>query len=396
MKAIISGAGIGGLTAALCFQHQGWAVEVFEKSSAMGEIGAGIQLSPNAMKVFEALGLDQALIAAGFLPEGIEIRMGESGMRLIRMPLGDAAIKRWGAPYLHIHRADLISVLQTALAVRAPGAVRLGVEIDGYAQDAEQVTAQLAGGGTVTGNVLVGADGIHSALRAQMLGPDTPRFTGNVAWRSVVAVDRLGNHSPDPVVCAWMGRGKHAVTYRLRGGHLANLVAVVERDDWTNESWTEKGSRDEAIGDFSGWHPTIGRMLEESDDLFRWALFDRSPLARWVDGHVALLGDAAHPMLPFMAQGAAMAIEDAWVIAKQVSQSPSITDGLQAYQSVRYGRASHIQAASRRNAKTFHQRTLPGRLVSYGPIWLAGRIAPSIGLTRQDSVYQYDVVAETR
>ncbi|MEM1148540.1 MAG: FAD-dependent monooxygenase, partial [Pseudomonadota bacterium] len=134
MKAIIAGAGIGGLTAALCFQHQGWAVEVFEKSSAMGEIGAGIQLSPNAMKVFEALGLDQALIAAGFLPEGIEIRMGESGMRLIRMPLGDAAIKRWGAPYLHIHRADLISVLQTALAARAPGAVRLGVEIEAYTQ----------------------------------------------------------------------------------------------------------------------------------------------------------------------------------------------------------------------------------------------------------------------
>ena len=394
-KAIISGGGIGGLTAALCLQQHGWDVTVLEQASKLGEVGAGIQLSPNAMKVFEALGLGEALVDIGFRPVGIEIRMGESGMTLIHTPLGEAALQRWGSPYLHIHRADLISVLQTALAERAPGAVRLGNCVETYDQDAEQVTARLETGESISGDIMVGADGIHSAVRTNMLGPYTPRFTGNVAWRAVVPVERLGKDIPDPVACAWMGRGKHAVTYLLRCGQLANLVAVVERDDWTDESWTASGTREEAMRDFADWHPIITRLIEESDTLFRWALFDRAPLSRWTDGRVALMGDAAHPMLPFLAQGAAMAIEDAWALAACVSRTETAERGLEAFQAMRYGRASAIQARSRANAKTFHQRTVPGRLKEYAPIWLAGRVAPGIALARQDPVYGYDVVSET-
>ncbi len=395
-NALIAGGGIGGLTAALCLHQHGWNVQVLEKSPQLGDVGAGIQVSPNAMKVFEALGIDQALADAGFRPEGIDIRMGVSGLNLIHAPLGDTALKRWGSPYLHIHRADLIAALETTLVTRAPANVRLGAVVRRYEQDQAGVTAILEDGEEIRGDVLIGADGIHSAIRAQMIGPDRPTFTGNVAWRAVVPVERLGQDVPDPVACAWMGRGKHAVTYLLRGGQLANLVAVVERDDWTAESWTESGTREQALADFTGWHPTITRLITESDNLFRWGLFDRPPLTTWTDGRVALMGDAAHPMLPFMAQGAAMAVEDAYALAAFLSSSLDIQTALNAYQAKRFTRASAVQAGSRANAKTFHQRTALGRLKTYGPMWLAGRIAPSIGLARQDAIYGYDIVSETR
>ncbi len=393
---IISGGGIGGLTAALCCLHQGHRVTSLEQAAELGEIGAGLQLSPNAMKVFEALGLDQQLAKVGFQPEGIELRMGVSGLKLIHAPLGETAFRRWRAPYLHIHRADLVDVLATALNERAPGTIKLNSEVKDYQQDSTGVTAQLANGQQVKGDALIGADGLHSPLRAQMLGPDAPTFTGNVAWRAVVPVERLGGDTPNPVAGAWLGRGKHAVTYLLRGGQLANFVGVVERDDWTGESWTEAGSRADAMADFEGWDRVITRLISEADTLYRWALYDRAPLSTWTDGRVALLGDAAHPMLPFMAQGAAMAIEDAWALSVCLSQDLTVPEALNAYQRIRYSRATNVQAGSRANAKTFHQRTGFGRLKTYGPIWLAGRVAPVIGLMRQDAVYGYDIIQETK
>ena len=395
MKAVITGGGIGGLTAALCLLHSGWDVEIFEAAPALGDVGAGIQISPNAMKVFEALGLADALAEAGFRPDGIELRMGVSGRRLIRAPLGDTATKRWGSPYLHLHRADLIGVLKAALEVRAPDCLRLGQSVTGYEQDSRSASAVLDGGQRATGDVVIGADGIHSAIRAQMIGADKPVFTGNVAWRAVVPVERLGADAPAPLATAFMGRGKHAVTYLLRGGTLANLVAVVERDDWTGESWSEQGRKEEALEDFADWHPSVTQMISKADSLYRWALFDRAPLATWIAGRVAMLGDAAHPMLPFMAQGAAMAIEDAWALGAKLAGASDVPAALTAYEQLRRARATDVQMSSRANAKTFHQRTLLGQLKTYGPMWLAGRIAPSIGLAQQDAIYGYDIVSES-
>ena len=393
MKVIIAGGGIGGLTAALCFQQRGWTVQLCEKSASLGEVGAGIQIPPNAMKVFAKLGVDTALKEVGFQPEAIEARMGESGQQLFSVSIAEKAARRWGAPYLHIHRADYISVLKTALEARQANAVRLDSTVHAYQNQASSVSVLFEDSTRETGDLLIGADGIHSAVRNQMLGPERPTFTGNIAWRSVVPIERLGEDLPRPTVCAWMGRGRHCVTYRLRRGELANFVGVVERDDWTIESWTEPGSIEEALRDFDGWHPTIRKILTESDALFRWALFDRAPLEKWTDGLVALLGDAAHPMLPFMAQGAAMAVEDAWVLATEASTASDLSEALRTYQHRRYVRASQMQSGSRANAKTFHKRSRLGQLATYGPMWLAGSVFPEIIYRRQDSLYGYDVTS---
>ena len=397
MKIIISGAGIGGLTAALCFARHGATVTVLERAPELAEVGAGIQIPPNAMKVFEALGLQDALAEIAFRPEAIEARMGQSGLELFNIPLAEAAIARWGAPYLHIHRADYISVLENALRMQATNAIRLGAELVSYSQNETGVTAILADGSEESGDVLIGADGIHSPVRETMLGPQAPVFTGNVAWRAVVPIEKLGDLAPRPTACAWMGAGKHCVTYRLRRGELANLVAVVERDDWTVESWpvswVERGTHEEALADFQGWHPTITRLLSEASELYRWALLDRAPLQTWVDGRVALLGDAAHPMLPFMAQGAAMAVEDAFVLADELAKSDDINKGLHAYQQRRLKRTAAVQTGSRANAKTFHRRSLAAQFATYGPMWLAGKMAPTAIHARQDWLYGHDVTA---
>ncbi|MEL7231949.1 MAG: FAD-dependent monooxygenase, partial [Pseudomonadota bacterium] len=313
--------------------------------------------------------------------------------RLFRVPLDAAALQRWGAPYLHIHRADYIAVLAKALRQADPETLRLGAEVRDYRQTETSVTVRLADGSTFSGDVLIGADGIHSIIRTQMLGPEAPRFTGNVAWRVVVPVDQLGEHAPDPTACVWMGKRRHGVTYRLRRGTLANFVGVVKRTDWTSEAWTERGNKADALADFAGWHPTIQTLLEAGSEFYRWALFDRPPLPRWVDGSAALLGDAAHPMLPFMAQGAAMAVEDGWVLARALSSELTMAQGLNRYQAARLDRTAKVQAVSRDNATTFHKSTPLSQLATYGPMWLAGRFAPALIRQRQDWLYGYDVCA---
>lgn len=390
---LIAGGGIGGLTAALCALHFGHKVTVIERARALSEVGAGLQLSPNAMKVMARLGLTDRLRAGGFTPQGVELRMGKSGHALFHAPWGEATEQRWGAPYLHIHRADLVTALAEALQSRAPKSVRLGQSVKVFSQTESGVSVTLESGETLSGDILIGADGLHSAIRAQMLGPDKPRFTGNMAWRAVVPTDTLGDHAPRPVATAWMGEGRHAVTYLLRGGALANFVGVVETDEQSTEQWDASGDKAKARRDFAGWHPTITTLIDKAEHIYKWPLYDRAPLPRWADGRVALLGDSAHPMLPFMAQGAAMAIEDSWAVMASLSEAIAPQIALKHYEASRLPRTSRVQAASRANAKTFHQRTAFGKLITYGPMWAAGRIAPGIVNARQDWLYGYDVTA---
>lgn len=394
-KAVIAGGGIGGLNAALCLHKFGWDVEILEQASELGEVGAGIQISPNGVKILRELGVANAVGENAFVPLDGQFRVGKTGMLIAKIRMGRQMEERYGAPYWHIHRADLIEALSQAVKARMPNAIRTGVTVSGYGQDGHSAWAQLTTGEQIKGDIVIGADGIKSVIREQMLGPQKPRFTGNVAWRIVIPVSELGRHAPPPSACIWFGEGKHGVTYLLRRGTLANFVGVVERDDWTVESWTEKGTREEAIADFSGWHPTITKMIGEAKAHYRWALFDRDPLTQWVDGRVALLGDACHPMLPFMAQGAVQAIEDGYVLAQSLSESRDTDAALSIYFDKRQSRTARVQLGARDNMGIFHQRTLGGKLKTYGPLWLASRIVPNKFTERNDWLYGHDVTAVT-
>ena len=395
MRVLISGGGIGGLTAALAFQKMGHQVTLLEQAARLEEIGAGLQLSPNGMRVFEALGVSARVERDAFRPRSQELRFGRSGAKILTIPLRDVSRSRWGAEYLHIHRADLVEALHGALMDRDADVVQLGQRVIGYTNTENGVVAHLDDGQNLSGDLLIGADGIHSAIRTQMIGPDAPRFTGNVAWRAVVPLSELGADIPPESACVWVGGRRHAVTYRLRRGSVANLVAVVESKDQPSESWTATGTREQALKDFAKWSPVIRRILEKAKVLNRWALFDRAPLDKWSDGRAVLLGDACHPMLPFLAQGAVMAIEDAYVLARLVTARADLSDALTCYEAIRKPRTSRVQAGARRNASLFHHGDPFTQMATYGPIWLAGQFLPSFAHGQYDWIYSHDVTAMT-
>lgn len=355
MRAIIIGAGIGGLTTALCLAHKGIASTILERADELGEFGAGIQIAPNGMHVLRALELGNAIAAKADAPPDAQFRDGKSGTLLGKVTLGQAMSRRFGAPYYTLHRADLITALADAVETRMPGSLRTAATVVGTGQDDISAWAILANGERVAGDVLIGADGIRSAVRDTLPLVAKPRFTGNMAWRAVVPVEKLQGLRLPLGVCAWLGPQRHAVTYPLRGGTMVNFVGVVERDDWHAESWTDKGSKAEALDDFKGWHRDIMALVEAAETHYRWALFDHPPLKQWCNGRIALLGDSAHPMLPYMAQGASQAMEDAWVVASKLAEIAGVKDALTSYFNNRQPRTARVQAAARANKQRFHQ-----------------------------------------
>jgi len=373
------------MTAALCLARQGFAVVLLEQASGFVEVGAGIQLSPNCSRVLHSLGLEPALRAAAFLPEGVEIRHWRTGRLLSASPLGAEAVRAYGFPYYHIHRADLLALL-TAAADLEPGIeLHSATRVDNAVSHPEGVTVE-AGGRSWEGALLVGADGIHSAVRSALFGPEKPSFTGNVAWRGLVPAERLPAGLVRPVAGVWWGPGKHFVHYYVRRGALVNCVCVVEKAGWKVESWTERGHHAELARDFAGWHEPIQRLIDnmDPDSCYRWALFDRPPMPRWSQGRVTLLGDACHPTLPFMAQGAAMAIEDGAVLARCLAAGPDVAESLRRYESLRRARTARVQAGSRRNARVFH-------LTGIGA-WLRNRAVARAGTQVMDFLYRYDAL----
>ncbi|MEM7080004.1 MAG: FAD-dependent monooxygenase [Pseudomonadota bacterium] len=363
----IVGAGIGGLSAALSLAQQGFAVRVLEQASALGEIGAGIQLSPNCTRVLFDLGLEAPLRAVAFYPQGGEMRSWRSGKVLSATEFGARLEAQTGFPYLHVHRADLIRVLAQAVAEHPDidlnlGACAVGFDIEDRARVEVRDEADGAATSTThTADVLVGADGIRSVVQAHLFGAVPPRFTGNVAWRALVPTDALPAGMVRPMATAWWGPGAHFVHYYVRGGELVNCVCVIEKSGWEIESWTERGEHAELQADFAGWHADVRTLIDRADRdaLYKWALFDRSPLPSWGRGCATLLGDACHPTLPFMAQGAAMAIEDGAVLARclQAADTPlEFESQLHKYQALRHARTARVQSGSRRNAGVFHMR----------------------------------------
>ncbi len=385
---LIAGGGIGGLTAALAFAKRGFDVHVFEQAAAFGAIGAGIQLSPNCTRVLHDLGLEAALRAVAFLPEGTEMRDWKSGKMISTNPLGRVVEQTYGYPYYHVHRVDLMDALVAAARAQANIRLHAQARVDGFSQTADIVEVRV-GADHYQGALAVGADGIHSTIRAQLFGPEAPRFTGNVAWRAVVPAQRLAKGLVHPVASVWMGPRKHFVHYYVCGGSLINCVCVIEKAGWEIESWTQRGNHAELARDFAGWHATVRALIDnmDPDACYKWALFDRQPMSRWSDGRVTLLGDSCHPTLPFMAQGAAMAIEDAAVLAACVGAANDPAKALPRYESLRRARTARIQLGSRGNAKLFHLRP---------PFsWIRNR---ALGRTRRnvlDWLYRYDALRTT-
>lgn len=396
LKVLIAGGGIAGLTAALACVKAGFDVQVFERAEALSEIGAGIQIGPNAARVMNAVGVGGALAQVSSVPEYQEMRLGQINQNIFRSKLGAHATEKYGAPYCLIHRADFINVLGDALQERSPKALNLGKSVTEYENTPEGVTLDFADGSSVKGDVLIGADGIHSTLRAAMFGPEKPKFTGNVVWRAMLpATDQLKRLIPNSM-CIWVGPEKHCVTYWLRGGKTLNFVGAVERDDWTQESWVEPGPKEDFMTDFGGWCNPISAVVDAAEDCTRWALFDRDPMPEWTDANTALIGDACHPMLPFLAQGAAMGIEDAWVIAQALASAGSdIPGALQRYKEMRHPRTSKVQGAARARMHSNHERSMMGQLRTYAPMWWASRTTPAKFDARYDWLFKTDVVAES-
>lgn len=382
-RILVIGGGIGGLTAALCLARSGREVAVLEQASTFGEVGAGLQIGPNASRVLHALGLETQLREAGFEPDCAQMRHWRRGRVLNRTALGTSAVERFGAPYYHLHRADLLGVLLDAAGQDPRVELRTGVKIEA-AEDAGDEAIVLMRGDSERADLVVGADGIHSNVRASLFGPAEARFTGNVAWRTTVPAERLPEQRISPAATIWLGPGKHFEHYYLRGGTLVNCVCVVEKTGWEQESWTARGDHAELAADFAGWHPTVRTLIDAMDPeaCFKWALFDRDPMLQWSRGRLTLLGDACHPTLPFMAQGAGMAIEDAQVLTNCLVDSDDVGRALARYENLRKARTARIQRGSRRNGRLFH--------LSGFAAWTRDRAMRRVGSGVMDWLYEYD------
>ena len=392
LHVLIAGGGIGGLTTALCLAKRGCRVSVFEQASEFSEVGAGIQLSPNCSRVLHDLGLEEQLRKKAFLPEGSQFRHWRTGEVISESVLGETALKKYGMPYYHIHRGDLLKILVDATKNSSEIELHVNASVASFHEERTArnggVTMQV-GDTHHEGDLLIGADGIRSVVRAGLWGEQNPRYTGNVAWRAMVPVARLPKGLIRPMSTAWWGPRKHFVHYYVRRGDFVNCVCVVEKAGWDVESWTEPGDYAELKSDFAGWHSDIHQLIDNADrdSLFKWALYDRPPMRHWGQGRVTLLGDACHPTLPFMAQGAAMAIEDAAVIVGCLASNDDIAASLQHYEALRRGRTASIQNGSRRNATVFH--------LSGVKAWLRNRAARSAGNHTMDKLYRYNALEAT-
>jgi salicylate hydroxylase len=356
MRVLIAGGGIGGLAAAAALLRHGIDVEVYEQAKELKEVGAGVQLAPNGTRVLFALGIGDELKALSSEAQGKEIRHWRTGETWKLFDLGPVSIERYGFPYFTVYRPDLLSVLADAVRRMKPDAIHLGKRCTGFTQDQGQVTLALEGG-QAKGDALVGADGVHSRIRQALFGADKPEFTGVMVWRGIVPMERLPRHMARMVGSNWVGPGGHIVHYPLRAGRLMNFVGALERADWQVESWSARGSQEEMTADFRGWHEDIQSFVAQIETPYKWALMVRAPLERWTVGRVTLLGDAAHSMLPFLAQGAIMAIEDGYVLARALAKH-DVETALQRYERARIDRTRRTVDGSAANIHRFHNPVL--------------------------------------
>ena len=363
-RVVISGAGIAGLTVAIALAQRGAKVTVHERAPALREIGAGLQISPNAGRVIQALGLWPALQAAS-VPSSQVILRDSAGRQVARL---DLARYRPEDAFRLIHRARLLDLLAKA-AAKAGVRIELGQPLDGPRADHD---------------LTIGADGVKSVMRTFLNGPETPLFTGQSAWRAVIAAEADAACQAE----VFMGPGRHIVSYPLGHG-LRNLVAVVERRDWQAEGWSQPGDPQDLRATFSRFGPRVTGWLEQVDEVSIWGLFRHPVATHWHNDRLAILGDAAHPTLPFIAQGAVMAIEDAWILAACLDADPDQAAALSRYQALRQPRCRQIVKAANTNARNYHLRG-PARAVAHAGLRAVNRLAPTSLIERFAWLYDYD------
>jgi salicylate hydroxylase len=356
---LIAGAGIGGLTAALALLQKGFDVDIYEQAAELKEAGAGVQIAANGTRVLQELGLGSELLRIGTELDAKEMRMWNSGRTRNLVDLGKSSVEKYGAPYYTLHRADLHALLVGAVERSKPGAIHLNCRAARFEQNADSVTLRFENGTSASGDLLVGADGVHSKIRQGLFGPDKPKFTGCMAWRGLVDTRDLPATITRSATMIWLGPTAHIVHYPVRRGEYLNFFAVVKRDDWLVESWNERGTREECLNDFKGWHEDALEIVRRIEIPYKWALITREPLPRWSEGRVTLMGDASHSMLPLLAQGANMAIEDAFVLARCLEKHrDDLGAGLKSYEQARIGRTTQMVNSSGEQANKITNEAL--------------------------------------
>lgn len=359
LQVVVVGAGLGGLTAAAALLDRGFRVTVLEQAAALAEVGAGVQLSANATRILSLLNLDDAIQTLGVQPAGKEIRLWSTGQVWPLFDLGAASIQQYGHPYVMFHRADLHQALVQGVRQRDPAAIRLNSRCESVDLSGSRPAVVLANGERIEADLVVGADGVHSRVRRLVVGQDSSALSGLHAWRGVIPTDRLPEHLRKPVGVNWVGPGRHVIHYPLRRGELTNFVGIVESHEGGVESWTQQGTLADCLADFEGWHDDVQTMIRTIEVHFKWALMVREPIDNWSCGAVTLLGDAAHPTLPFLAQGACMALEDGYVLARALAaHADDIPAALAAYEAARHERTARVVRGSNENSRRFHNPKL--------------------------------------
>src|SRR5262245_60373890 len=385
-KALIAGGGIGGLTASIALARQGIDCEILERSHFAEETGAGIQLGPNATRALRALGALDAIAADAFRPEAIVIYDGVTGRKLTAMLLGGAAEERYGAPYLTLRRADLHAGLPAALVAETGAALRTGFDVSAIATQGDGVVARATDGSKAIGACLIGADGNSSALRARISPGANLHFAGATAWRTQIARATLPARFAEPVVGLWIGPRSHLVHYPVGRGADLNIVAVIAGGA-DRQGWSQLGDAANLLASFTSWTRDARSLLERGEAWRGWSLYGLTGLERWSAGPLALLGDAAHPVLPYLAQGAALAIEDALALAASLASTPDDpTRAFRRYEELRRPRATRVQRASSRFGFLYH---LGGPLAAARNFMLARR-RKETALRRFDWLYRSD------
>lgn len=388
----IVGAGIGGLSTGIALTQRGFDVRILERAPELTEVGAGIVMGPNAMKVLRALGLEPAILKVAFEPDRHLLHDWRSGRVLHDTPMRGTFDKRFGAGYLQVHRADLLNALKQVFPASR---LSLGRSVKNVQSSAKSVGVFFEDGSSEEFSAVIGADGINSVVRESLFGALKPRFTGNVCWRGTVPVDRIPGLFTDDIH-VWLGPNGHVVNYLIRRGKVMNFVAIAKADDWRSEAWAVEADKSELIDRYRDWNPALLTLFNSADRCYKWAMFDRDPLPCWTQGRVTILGDAAHPMLPYLAQGGAMALEDGYTLAALLHrlEGRPLEEALKEFERIRLPRTSRVQLGARARSKENHVASPWARFARDAKYAWRRFIRPQETSYQVEWIYSYDVAAE--